>query len=199
MSHIMLDLETLGTKPGCIILSIGAVVFSPKYGLGAEFNRIISTKSCVAAGLISEADTVAWWGRQEPKAKEVLAQARCEAAWDLRRTLADFALFIAANGGKVDARIWGNGSDFDNVILAHAYAAVNAPLPWKYYRNRCYRTLKSFAPALTADEREGVHHDALADAKHQARHAIKLLQKMATSVTPEAVKTDAVEQRDLGL
>lgn len=199
MSHIMLDLETLGTAPGCIILSIGAVVFSAKYGLGAEFDRVISTKSCVEAGLVSESDTVAWWARQEPNARAVLEQARCAAAWDLRRTLGDFSNFIAAQGGKVDARIWGNGSDFDNAILAHAYKAVDLPLPWKFYRNRCYRTLKSCAPALEAEDRKGVHHNALDDAKHQARHAVAIMRSWGTVATPEATKKDAVEQRDLGL
>ena len=36
MIHVMCDLETLGRRPGCKLLSIGAVVFGPK-GLGAEF------------------------------------------------------------------------------------------------------------------------------------------------------------------
>ena len=33
---VMVDLETWGTKPGCAIISIGAVSFGPD-GLGEEF------------------------------------------------------------------------------------------------------------------------------------------------------------------
>jgi DNA polymerase III epsilon subunit-like protein len=40
MSDVMIDLETLGRRPGCAILSIGAVEFGPA-GLGRELYIVL--------------------------------------------------------------------------------------------------------------------------------------------------------------
>ncbi len=181
MSHIMLDLETLGTWPGSAIVSIGAVVFSPADGLGATFSRVISTRSCYTAGLSSDPDTMKWWDKQEPRARAVLAQADCTAAWDLRQTLIDFGQFIDDNGGYGRTRIWGNGADFDNALIAAACRAVRLQLPWRFYNSRCYRTLKALAPAVTPPERQGIHHNSLDDATFQATHAIAIMKHLTPS------------------
>jgi hypothetical protein len=47
-------------------------------------------------------------------------------------------------------------------------------LPWKYWRNRCYRTLKNLHPEVPI-ERTGIYHRALDDARSQAVHAMQLL------------------------
>jgi hypothetical protein len=67
-------------------------------------------------------------------------------------------------------RLWGNGASFDNAILAHAYARCGATPPWKFWNDRCYRTVA----ALTATPRQqgGTHHNALDDARSQAEHLI---------------------------
>jgi len=50
--HVMLDIETLGVSPGCVILSLSAVEFDINTGeLGESFNMGIDIKSCVDAGL----------------------------------------------------------------------------------------------------------------------------------------------------
>lgn len=64
--HIMLDLETLGTQPGCAILSIGAVAFSPEAGAIAStepFYVEISLESTLPRFGV-EAGTLRWWLEQ---------------------------------------------------------------------------------------------------------------------------------------
>ena len=71
MSHAMIDIETLGTKPGCIIQSIGAVLFDP-FGKPVEmypFYRNISKQSCLDIGLTEDPNTVKWWSEQSDIAK----------------------------------------------------------------------------------------------------------------------------------
>lgn len=70
-------------------------------------------------------------------------------------------------------RVWGNGSDFDNVILRNAYAAIGSTYPWRYNDNMCYRTIKNLAPDVKM-ARQGVHHNALDDARSQALHLIAI-------------------------
>lgn len=182
MSHVMVDLETLGTSPGCIILSIGAAEFSGA-GLGREFYHVISTLSCKSAGLIEEPETVAWWAKQSADARQVLDAAKMAQAHQLANALQDFTGFLENLDG--DFRIWGNGADFDIPILAAAYRAVSMPLPWKFWNARCYRTFKAMAPWVPPFKRSGIHHNALDDAKTQALHAVEIMR----SVT-EIMKTD---------
>lgn len=63
MKHVMVDLETLGTKPGSVILSIGAVTFDLD-GSGRDgrtFYQRVNIQSCLDAGMTVDGDTVEWW------------------------------------------------------------------------------------------------------------------------------------------
>jgi hypothetical protein len=175
---VMLDLETLGTAPGCAVLSIGAVAFD-QYGgqLGPEFYEVISRASCRKHGLIEDEDTLAWWSKQSSQARQVLADAEASTAQGLGGVLVKLTGYLQ-KFGKRDLHIWGNGSDFDQPILAACFRVVKYPLPWLYYNNRCYRTLRSLASIPGAAPRQGVYHNALDDAKTQALQAINILQKL---------------------
>lgn len=175
MEHVMIDLETLGRRAGCAILSIGAVAFDAKAKeLGPELYTVVRLDSCEKAGLHIDPDTIAWWEKQNPEAQKVLKQARAargnkvlpKALEELNKYLSQFDL------KKV--KVWGNGSDFDNAILTACYASIEKPLPWEFWNNRCYRTLKSLKPSIKM-QRQGTYHNALDDAKSQALHAIELL------------------------
>jgi len=178
--RVMVDLETLGRGAGCVILSIGAVVFDEVTGeLGHTFYTSISRASCLAAGLTEDESTVTWWSRQAPEAQQALRDAESLEAPSLTNALMEFAAFL-----NINDEVWGNGSDFDNVILAAAYSATGMILPWKFWNNRCYRTLKNLRPEIKL-ERIGTHHNALDDAKTQAAHAIQLLRALSDA-TPSS-------------
>jgi exodeoxyribonuclease VIII len=171
----MLDLETLGNRPGCKILSIGAVAFGP-HGLGDEFYVVVDREDQTAYGLHEDSDTLKWWSNQSESAREVLFQANSG-----KTVLGSLSLFnkYLANFGMSDVKLWGNGSDFDNAILISCYAATKQQAGWKFWNNRCYRTLKSLHPG-TKLTRTGTYHNALDDAKTQALHAIPMLWPNAT-------------------
>ncbi len=177
MPDVMVDLETLGQRPGCVILSIGAVAFDPVAGrFGQQFHTIINRDDCIAHGLVEDLETLAWWKRQSPEARAVLRRA-LESPVGLIPALEAFAAFVKAQAGKVC--MWGNGADFDNAILAHTYNLVGIKQPWMFWNSRCFRTLKNLRPEITVP-RTGLHHDALADAQHQAEHAVALFAGMRT-------------------
>ena len=67
----MLDIEALGSKPGSVILSIGAVKFAGGKILH-EFYRRIDPQSCIDAGLKIDVDTVMWWMKQSKEARDAL-------------------------------------------------------------------------------------------------------------------------------
>jgi len=162
LTHVMLDLETMGTRAGCAILSIGAVVFEPRNGsLRDEFYQSVFLEGQDKLGLHTSDSTLKWWNAQSEEARKVLT---CPDRMELGSALDKFQEWLPIN-----AYVWGNGADFDNPILAAAYAAFNMPQPWKPYNGRCYRTIKNLAPDLKL-ARSGTHHNALDDAKSQAEH-----------------------------
>lgn len=181
MPDIMVDLETLGQRPGCSILSIGAVAFNPATGEVHEtdgYYGVINRKSCELAKLEEDESTINWWSKQSDGAREVLKQASSKKdSLPLTDGLGAFTCWLGEYGTKRQLRIWGNGSDFDNAILAVCYARAGLALPWEFWNNRCYRTLKNLVPNVKLD-RTGTYHNALDDAISQARHAIDLFKAM---------------------
>ena len=173
----MIDLETLGKKPGCVILSLGAVMFDPKTkALGPEFYEVISTKSCTKAGLIEDPSTVAWWDKQDIEARTVIAQAQsAKTSKPIATVLKDFKEWMKTHSVEKGGRwVWGNGASFDAPILEAAYDACSLITPWEFWGTMCYRSLKNLHPEIK-HEFGGTKHNALADAKHQALHLMDIL------------------------
>lgn len=170
MPKSMLDLETMGNKPGCPIIAIGAVEFA-KGELGREFYAQINLESAMHYGLKPNGDTIMWWMKQSEEARAAFKDN--EKAYELTIALKMFRDWLAP-----DSEVWGNGADFDNTILAAAYDACGMVAPWKFYNNRCYRTMKSLFKNVPVD-RVGTYHNALDDAKTQAMHLMKGMKLLA--------------------
>jgi len=171
MTRAMLDIETLATTPDAAIVSIGAVTFSTDADpIDEEFHVSISTDSCREHGRRVERDTVDWWRRQPEGAQRILEGGR-----SLGAALAELARFLR-NAGEV----WAKGPAFDCVILESAYRALDCEVaaPWDYYQRRDVRTLRKVSTAWPDDrEHEGTQHDALDDARHQARCVAECLRR----------------------
>ena len=167
--NIMIDLETLGTSPDSAILSIGLVSFD-KSGIKDRLEVFCDIDT--QRDRRSNHGTLEWWLSQSEEARKAIAQGMKNALPLQRALLLDVKLFIQDAGENV--KVWGNGSDFDNAILAHAHASHNITLPWKFWNNRCYRTIKSLFRDVPESARSGVYHSAVDDAEHQANHLIKI-------------------------
>jgi exodeoxyribonuclease VIII len=180
MNNIMLDLETLATTSDAVVVSIGAVAFDPTTGvLGERFYvELQDLEYQQSLGRKISANTVRWWLDQGPIVQRALADTPMEHVdrVDMRTALERFARYIERNGDR-EALIWGNGADFDNMILGSLYQSAGYKAPWSYGRNRCYRTLKALgiARGVIPPNRAGVHHNALDDAVHQTEHLTTIL------------------------
>ena len=167
MRHVMIDIETLGTKPGSVILSIGACKFDPMQLEGAvivdTFHQAITLASCTRAGLRMDADTVEWWldGARRTAWDELQSMEKVQ----LDEALLGFSDWLRADD---DTRVWANGADFDCVLLETAYAVTGIPCPWTFRQTRCFRTFKNLAPAIKAPDTAWTQHNAVDDACTQA-------------------------------
>lgn len=66
--------------------------------------------------------------------------------------------------------VWSQGANFDEVLLSCAMRAVKVVPPWKFSDARDTRTAYDIAGFNSyAVKRAGTYHNALDDAKHQAR------------------------------
>lgn len=178
MQDVMVDLETLGQTPGCAIISIGAVAFDPVAGVVGgpddRFYTAVSRADCARMGLIEDPRTLHWWDGQSEEARKAIASAEAAEAPLVFEALFRLWDFLGRYGGEEKVRVWGNGADFDNAILAAAAEAAGTALGWRFWNNRCYRTLKSLRPGIWL-ARTGEHHNALDDAVTQAEHACRLM------------------------
>ena len=167
----MLDLETLGNKPGSVIGAIGAVTFGDGKII-SEFYQRVDAQSCIDAGLKMDVSTVMWWLAQGGEARAEMVKE----GFALQEILRWFSQRLAeASPDPEDVVLWGNGAAFDNVLLAAAYDACRRDRPWKCWNDRCYRTVKALFPAVPF-QRVGTHHNALDDARSQAMHLMAIRQ-----------------------
>lgn len=175
---VMIDLETLGKRPGCVILSIGAVSFSRIHSVqDPGFYRVVNIESCERRGLTVDTNTIAWWNSQTAKAREVVQFAKSDlTSVMLKATLLMLNEYILSVAHK-ETRVWGNGPDFDIAILYAAYGVVGVKPAWRYHNSRCFRTLKDVSNVEPV-HRQGVYHNALDDAKTQAYTASKAFRQM---------------------
>ena len=185
MNHLMLDLETLDNLPTSVILSIGAVFFDPITGkLGREFYRVIDAQTAIDAGLTVSASTVYWWMKQTQEARETLF--REDNLEPLRSALVDFVEFTETEMecNVKHIRLWGNDPSFDNAILRHANHKLKVELKIPFWNTRCVRTVLGFYPPQLfrawkdKHPRTGAYHNALDDAKYQAKYVSHILSEL---------------------
>lgn len=167
--RVMVDLETMGTGPTAAIIAIGAVVFDD-YAVSSSYYQTVSLGSSVSVGLTMDPSTVMWWMAQSDAARGEFATS---GQVEITEALATFSVWLAKNVGDREVEIWGNGASFDNVILRNAYETVGRAVPWMFWADRCYRTMKAMRPDIRM-ERTGTHHNALHDAESQAEHLIRI-------------------------
>lgn len=168
--HFMVDLETMGLRPNAAIVSIGATHFD-QFNIVDRFYTAVNLKSCLDVGLTTDQSTVDWWAQQSPEAR---AAWDVEGAPELVDALVAFGAWLRQHSSEQSMCMWGNGSDFDLVLLVSAYRALEAETPWKFWNHHCFRTFKNlFGDGVTV--RKGTHHHALDDAVYQTEAMLHML------------------------
>ncbi|EOK3065618.1 3'-5' exoribonuclease, partial [Escherichia coli] len=175
--HLMIDLETMGKNPDAPIISIGAIFFDPQTGdMGPEFSKTIDLET---AGGVIDRDTIKWWLKQSREAQSAIMTDEIP----LDDALLQLREFIDENSGEFFVQVWGNGANFDNTILHRSYERQGIPCPWRYYNDRDVRTIVELGKAIDFDARtaipfEGERHNALDDARYQAKYVSVIWQKL---------------------
>lgn len=172
MPNVMLDLETLGNNPDSIVLSIGAVCDADPTRI---FQQYLTLEPQVAYGATLTTSTVSWWLGQSETARDdqVNAEGRrihpVDAFWAFSEWLHTF-------GDPANLVLWGNGAGFDVPIVRFHLAKNEIATPWKFWNEKCFRTLKGMFPHIKKPNAN--QHTALGDALNQLLHLQYLLDEL---------------------
>ncbi|HGT5792536.1 TPA: 3'-5' exoribonuclease [Escherichia coli] len=178
--HLMIDLETMGTNTNAPIVVIGAVFFDPQTGeIGPVFYIVISLTDAMNTGAVPDGGTIEWWLKQSSEARAAILTDQVK----LKDALSRFREFINEYSDEKFVQVWGNGATFDNAILRTSYERLDIPCPWRYCNDRDVRTIVELGKTIDFDARtvipfEGVRHNALDDARHQAKYVTATIQKL---------------------
>jgi hypothetical protein len=183
MAHLMIDIETLGTTPDALILTVAAQSFDPvgngyynqSYYARVDFDSQLERKI--------EDGTLQWWSTQNSEARE-------EAFTESDRKPLDQVLDELGKLIWQSNSIWANGPTFDMTILEHAYKSYKKPLPWQYYRVRDARTVYMLRPdtaALSTPQAFSAARPASHHALDDCRRQIDLLQQTLQHLNIKAV------------
>lgn len=170
----MLDTETLGKRPGCVVLSVAFMRVSDE----ASIKLNLSIPEQQALNLEIDPETHAWWGDVEKATPGVWARAT-ENPVSLAEALPYFASWIAWAAGGNDFQVWCHGAPFDCPILGEVYRRAGIPCPWGHWQVRCTRTTYDLAGVDKTHHFVPPLHDALADATTQTRALVASFQVLA--------------------
>tara|TARA_A100001388_G_C28749104_1_gene491151 strand:+ start:43 stop:585 length:543 start_codon:yes stop_codon:yes gene_type:complete len=162
--HGMIDIETLGVDPGCVVLTIGGIKFNPYSNAEPHDGLYIrcNVDEQTELGRTVDENTLAWWNKQDPKIKdEALSDNDRVTLNEVTRQINKFCVGLD--------NIWCQGPTFDFTILENLYRQLGTPVPWHYWQIRDSRTLFKMMPKDPRKEIQSDLHNALADCYYQAK------------------------------
>lgn len=168
--HVMIDIETLGTEPGCVVLSAAAVCVTREDGVLGHFHTPFNVEQQLGVGATVSPRTAVWWAKQGTNPDNIFT-------YDGGHLSVQFQEFIDWIQAQNADYYWANSPSFDLDILDGLRKCLIArrscipDVPWTYKNKRDFRTIRDFitpTPCLKP-------HDALADALIQAEDLVEFL------------------------
>ena len=173
MSDIMVDLETLGLRPGAVIRSIGACHMDPKrmHDKKHQFDQNVTrTSQTERAGFHVFPDTVEWWDQQSEAARNALLVNPVH----IRKALEKFHAW--AEQYPEPRFFWCAGPHFDYALYAEACRLCDMKPLFEFWAVRDVRTAKDLVRMSKEDAKLAVplsvreklvKHHALSDCIQQ--------------------------------
>lgn len=179
--HVMIDIETLGTKQDSVILQIGAVGFAIG-GMDPGFYADVTVEDQIKMGRTIDPSTVGWWfDKVSSEARVSVFERRHIDTKPLHTCLEKLNEYIKAyliddiHNNTSHDKIWANSPTFDLAIIKHAMESCGIIPCWKYWHEADVRTVKTIDNIINGSQLNtmpkvinSIDHSALDDAKNQA-------------------------------
>lgn len=192
LTHLFFDIETLGTRPGSLILSLACVPFQfetrvpfkqyLKDGLYIKFDPLEQIKS----GRIVDRDTVNWWKAQGEEAKKVTMSSKDDVSvdegFDILKTFID-----ESDYDPKESYVWSRGCYFDFPIIESLYDSKGVVVPYNGWKIRDARTFfdvfggsnRGEYNLINGTPPEFVKHNSLHDAALDSLKMVELYSRVA--------------------
>ena len=171
-THVMLDLETLSLEQNAVVTAIGAVVFDPFTGETDPlpfYTRLDIFPQLVVERAV-DIETIKWWKTQHEALKQQSNDPTVSTVEALNRLLAWMSTYI---DNFDNICLWGNGKEFDNVILRNLYKDMDITFPLPYWADMDVRTITQLIDyddvKINAGDFKGVKHHPLDDCNYQVK------------------------------
>lgn len=172
MNDICIDIETLGTTPDSVIISIGAVKFSFEDDEIETFKQNVDPVSCKKLGMVTQKSTIQFWADQPIEVQKSVMTNQT----DIKYALLGLNNFIGEYSSQ--NRIWCQGVAFDIPILEWAYRESVIPCPWRYFQIYDTRTIINLSGIDWKNySRIGDHHDSIGDCLTQIKAIKEILRE----------------------
>lgn len=136
-TEVMVDIETLGTDPNSVILSVGAVAFKGDDPKVDSFYQVLNIQDQINVGRQVSQSTLLWWMRQNQTARD--------AVFSHKLTRYNPAIFILEFIGWYEEikpkAVWAKSPSFDLVMLEDMFRDFGCDAPWKFWDHRDVRTI----------------------------------------------------------
>ncbi len=189
MQNVMIDLETLDTRPSTYVLSIGACVFGDD-GVDTA-DTFYTSITGEQVGRTMSRSTVQWWLTHPTVSDEARTVFTDPSAVKLPDALRSFHTWLLRRAGT---HVWANDPDFDCSILQHALNGVRGiEWPFGYNAGRSFRTVVEDAWGLDhkdhwpARSPELIHHNALHDAIYEAQVVVAARKRVWRRLPPSNI------------
>lgn len=171
----MIDIETLGTEPNAVIMSIAAVEFSADHidEDGGFYQTLNWQEQLDRGGTVTE-DTIRFWLRQPDAAREPLLRGP---RTKVETACKDLIQWIVRHGlNNKDALIWAKGPQFDLSLIRGLLRRFGFNAPWPFWGERDVRTaLMTPRANRVTRPKDSVAHHAFEDAVFQAKQVQQFL------------------------
>lgn len=180
LNNVMIDLETMDTVDSAVILAIGLVPFDDRKEQRIEELQLDSMVLYPDVGVqyremdrTVSPETVRWHCEDKDRAALFLEYLSGKKACSVSTAL-DFLIEVINPG----MHVWANAPSFDLAILHHLAKQAGRDLPFAFYHERDFRTIKHIAKYLgitPLDKDQSKAHRADYDAVYQACYTQRVL------------------------
>lgn len=160
--NVMIDIETLGVCPGCVVTEVGCCRFDGG-GVTERLSVPLSFKAQSSLGLKVDADTLHWTLKHEAPLEALERSLEC--VDDLSETLRRLSRWMLDSLEFPTAEVWACGPDFDLRLLEVLLRRCRVRVPWDYWQARCFRTWRKTVGVQKPENRHCAVEDAVGQAE----------------------------------
>lgn len=175
MRHMMIDIETLDTRPSAVVFQVGVVVFedalmqeAPKSPILAQRKFDLDILPQIFAGRTIDRETVNWWLTQKAPVIPIKKQSVHTVFQEISQMMGDFGV----------SYVWSNSPSFDAVIMRSLAESLGVTYEFPSFRTDMdLRTLKNICKMkkVVDFEPKETTHDALQDCLDQVDDLLNMM------------------------